>query len=306
MHITVIIPIYNAAKFLDKCIQSALNQKQTSEILLIDDRSTDGSWEICEMWMKKDDRVRIFKNDGIKGAGAARNIGLRNATCEYIAFLDADDYYLEGRFDETERLFNQNLEIDGTAESTLVSFVNEENSTVISGNFKFEELMGCKENNIEISPSMFLMHTNLLITGITLKRLAIKNYYFDADLKQTQDTDFMLSIIRHKRIFSGIYNKPVVAYYFHENNTTKNFYEAAYYRHQFYRKHLRLYLMGYYPISLFPYFFTRYVEYTYLTIIPKPVVSKRITKMIYMPIFIYYLFSKNVLQFDKNQTILQI
>jgi len=111
MKVSVIIPVYNAAPFLDKSIQSALDQRQTGEVILIDDRSTDRSWEKCEAWVKKDKRVKLFKNEGIKGAGAARNVGLRNATCEYIAFLDADDYYLEERFHQDQLLFEEHQDL---------------------------------------------------------------------------------------------------------------------------------------------------------------------------------------------------
>lgn len=294
MQVSVIIPVYNAAPFLDKCIQSALNQRQTGEIILIDDRSTDGSWESCQAWKKKESKIKIFRNEGVKGAGAARNIGLRNATCEYIAFLDADDYYLDGRFDEAQRLFNKKVDIDGVAESTLVRFENENNSKVISGNFKIDELLGCQQNNIEISPTVFLKHSNLLITAITLKGLSVKNYCFDTMLKQTQDTDFILSIIRSKRIVSGIYYKPVAVYYFHESNTTKKFYDAAYYRHLFFRKHFRLCLRGCYSLCLCFYFLLRYIEYSYQSFNKKIIFSKKIDKFINIPYYLYLLYAKPI------------
>lgn len=306
MQVSVIIPVYNAAKFIDKCVQSVLDQRQTSEVLLIDDRSTDGSWEICEMWMKKDTRVRIFKNNGIKGAGAARNVGIRNAKCEYIAFLDADDYYLEERFDETEKILLTVSNPDGVVESAIVKCDNLRNSSVISGKFHNDEILGCNLSFKKLNVIDLLQNSTFLIQACTIKSDVLqKTMMFDESLKQTQDTDFLIRLIRNFNIFSGN-NSPVVAYYFHENNTTKNFSEAAYYRHLFYRKHLRLCLKGYYPISLILYFFTRYIEYSYLVIITKPVISKKITKMIFMPIFIYYLFSRNVLLFDKNQTTHQI
>ncbi len=112
MQVSVIIPIYNAAPFLDISIKSALNQVQTSEVLLIDDRSTDGSWQICEEWARKDKRVRLFKNEGLKGAGAARNVGILKAKFAYIAFLDGDDFYLENRFLLDQEIFANHPIID--------------------------------------------------------------------------------------------------------------------------------------------------------------------------------------------------
>ncbi len=307
MKVSVIIPVYNAATFLDKSIQSALDQAQTAEVIVIDDRSTDGSWEKCVEWVEKDSRVKLYKNEGTKGAGAARNVGLRNARYEYIAFLDADDYYLDGRFDETEKLFHKMPEIDGVAESAIVAFNHSKDSKVISGSFSKEELLGYKINNKKITPLIYLKESNLLITGLTIKKQVINNtLQFDKTLKQTQDTDFMIFLFQNYNIYSGNYNNPIVVYHFHENNTTKNFYEAAYYRYLFYRKHLRLCLKCYYPADLVFYFFKRYIEYTYVIKSPNVIISKKITKVILMPVFIYNILSKSVIPFDKDQTIHQI
>lgn len=90
--ISVIIPIYNVEKYLDRCIESVVKQAFRSiEIILVNDGSTDSSGEICEQWMKKDERViYIYKKNG--GLASARNAGLKAAHGNYIAFVDSDDY----------------------------------------------------------------------------------------------------------------------------------------------------------------------------------------------------------------------
>ena len=92
--ISIIVPIYNTEKYLDRCIQSILTQTYTDfELLLIDDGSTDSSGVICDRYVELDSRVRAFhKKNG--GASSARNIGLDNARGEFIGFVDADDYVL--------------------------------------------------------------------------------------------------------------------------------------------------------------------------------------------------------------------
>ena len=89
--ISIIIPVYNAAKFLHKCINSILAQTfQDFEILLINDGSTDESGAICDRYTLTDNRIRVFhKENG--GVSSARNIGLRNACGEWIYFVDSDD-----------------------------------------------------------------------------------------------------------------------------------------------------------------------------------------------------------------------
>lgn len=90
--ISIIVPVYNTEKYLDKCIQSVLAQTYTNwELLLIDDGSTDSSGIICDKYAAEDNRIRVFhKENG--GVSSARNLGLDNAKGEWISFVDADDW----------------------------------------------------------------------------------------------------------------------------------------------------------------------------------------------------------------------
>lgn len=90
--ISVIIPVYNVEKYLTRCLDSVLAQTYTNlEILLIDDGSTDASGKICDKYARQDKRVRVFhKPNG--GVSSARNMGLDNASGDYIGFVDSDDY----------------------------------------------------------------------------------------------------------------------------------------------------------------------------------------------------------------------
>lgn len=94
--ISVIVPIYNAEKYLHRCIKRILAQDYTDyELLLIDDGSTDNSGTICDEYAIKDNRIRVFhKENG--GVSSARNWGLDKAIGEYIMFVDSDDYMLPG------------------------------------------------------------------------------------------------------------------------------------------------------------------------------------------------------------------
>ena len=94
MHIkiSIIIPIHNVEKYLKRCLDSVEKQIYTNlEIILINDGSTDNSLEIAEEYAKKDSRIKIY-SEANHGLSAARNLGLKQVTGEYITFIDSDDY----------------------------------------------------------------------------------------------------------------------------------------------------------------------------------------------------------------------
>lgn len=90
--ISVVVPIYNVEKYIEKCIDSIINQTYTNlEIILVDDGSPDKCGKICDEYAKRDKRIKVIhKENG--GVSSARNIGLDNLNGEYVTFIDADDY----------------------------------------------------------------------------------------------------------------------------------------------------------------------------------------------------------------------
>ena len=90
--VSVVVPIYNVEKFLDKCINSIVNQTYKNlEIILVDDGSPDNCPEMCDNWAEKDSRIKVVHKVNA-GLGMARNTGMENATGKYIFFFDSDDY----------------------------------------------------------------------------------------------------------------------------------------------------------------------------------------------------------------------
>lgn len=90
--ISVIIPVYNVEKYLNKCITSVVEQTYKNlEIIIVDDGSTDQSPEICDEWKKRDSRIQVVHSSN-GGAGKARNTALDMATGDYVTFVDSDDY----------------------------------------------------------------------------------------------------------------------------------------------------------------------------------------------------------------------
>ena len=90
--ITVVVPIYKVERYLDRCLNSVVNQTYSNlEIILVDDGSPDRCPIICEEWARKDSRIKVVHKQNA-GLGMARNTGIENATGKYICFFDSDDY----------------------------------------------------------------------------------------------------------------------------------------------------------------------------------------------------------------------
>ena len=120
--ISVIVPIYNVEKYLEKCINSIVFQTYKNiEILLIDDGSTDKSSYICEEWKKRDSRINVVhKANG--GLSDARNCGLNIASGEYVCFIDSDDY-IEN--DYIEKLYKILIENKLRVSQCGINYINE-------------------------------------------------------------------------------------------------------------------------------------------------------------------------------------
>lgn len=103
--VSIIIPFYNVELYIEKCIQSAINQTfKDIEIICVDDFSKDNSLKIVEKYAKLDDRIKIIRHKENKRQGAARNTGLNVAKGQYVMFLDSDDWLEE---DAIEYAYNQ-------------------------------------------------------------------------------------------------------------------------------------------------------------------------------------------------------
>ena len=134
MKFSLIIPVYNVKEYLETCVQSVLNQRETDlEILLVDDGSTDGVCPgLCDkLGAEHPDLIRVVHQPN-GGLGAARNTGIQTAQGDYLAFLDSDDTLLPGFFEDMRCILDtyhcdivdfgmRSVSPDGTVLSTLVS-----------------------------------------------------------------------------------------------------------------------------------------------------------------------------------------
>ena len=120
--ISVIVPVYNVAPYLDECLLSIVNQSYTDlEIILVDDGSTDGSERKCDEWSIKDSRVKVIHQDN-SGLSAARNVGIDCAQGDYIVFVDSDDYVTT---DEIKTLYEYAIRYDADLTIGCARWVSE-------------------------------------------------------------------------------------------------------------------------------------------------------------------------------------
>jgi hypothetical protein len=124
--VAVIIPVYNAARWVQRAVESALALPEVEEVILVEDGSPDDALEVCEE-LSQLDRVRLLRHaDGRNhGAGASRNLGARNASSPFIAFLDADDWYLANRFSRDKEILLADSRVDGVYNAIARSFESE-------------------------------------------------------------------------------------------------------------------------------------------------------------------------------------
>ncbi|MBP5406292.1 glycosyltransferase [bacterium] len=111
--ISVVMPVYNREQYLKESIESILNQTFTDfEFIIVDDQSTDSSWQIIQEYADKDSRIAAVKNNEIKGCWAARNFGWDLAQGKYMAIMDSDDIALPERLQKEFDFMEQHPEID--------------------------------------------------------------------------------------------------------------------------------------------------------------------------------------------------
>ena len=106
--ISIVIPVYNIEQYLDRCVESVLQQTYRNlDVILVDDGSPDRCGELCDRWAEQDERVRVIhKENG--GLSDARNCGISQANGEYIAFVDSDDFIAADMMEKLHRALREN------------------------------------------------------------------------------------------------------------------------------------------------------------------------------------------------------
>lgn len=173
--VSVIIPIYNAEKYLGQCIQSVIDQTyKTIEIILVDDGSNDNSLEVCNNYLAKDSRIRVISKQN-EGEAATRNRGIEEAVGKFIVFVDNDDFI---SVDMIEKMITAIREKSSQCAICSFSYVNEvgERKHWAEPTLKFPACV----SGIEAC-RIFL--TSREIEGFAWNKMFEKNIYMKANAK---------------------------------------------------------------------------------------------------------------------------
>ena len=205
--ISIIVPIYNASKYLKKCLDSLVNQtKKELEFILINDGSTDDSESIIKSY--NDSRIKYFKRSN-HGIGKTRNFGISKSTGKYIMFLDSDDYLEENACEILyKKIEKEKLDV------VVCDFYRVVNDSKI-----IEKIASFKNTSLKDNPNL-LLNVNLAPWNKIYRSDLIKNnnIKFIEDLKYEDAPFVVLSLLKSKKI--GKVDKTLVYYTIHEKSET--------------------------------------------------------------------------------------
>ncbi len=219
--VSIIVPIYNTEKYLERCINSILDQSYKNiELILVDDGSSDSSLSMCESYAAKDDRVKVFHQSNA-GVSVARNKGLQNATGKYVAFVDSDD------------------ELTETAVECLVADAEKYNADVVSAvkcnvysNGKTENLY--EDGKLTVYKELEALNlclsrdrqTNSVCAKL-FKMTSLSGITFENGRNINEDGFFLFNCYA-KKVVLVQHNVCIYKYYIYENSSSRSAFSEKY------------------------------------------------------------------------------
>lgn len=210
--VSIIVPMYNVEKYIEKCINSILKQNYTNiEVLLVDDCATDSTGKIAEEIASRDNRCVYIKKEKNGGLAAARNTGIKNATGDYIVFIDSDDWISPNYVSKLIKSIKEN---DSDIAICDYSTVNETGEEKVANS-----LYPLNENSTNEEKVAYIR--NHAVTKMFKKDFFNKiGYMFPEELKRAEDMGTTIPLLT-KTEKIAIINEPLY-YYLQRNNSISN------------------------------------------------------------------------------------
>lgn len=211
--VSVIIPVYNAADTIERCVNSILQKKRNDvEVILVEDCSSDKSLTVCKMLEEKYNNIKCYSNSKNRGVSYTRNKGLRNANGKYIMFVDSDDWVDPEYLDVFMELTDENENLFG-----VCGYVNhDEKKNARTEIFAWDNFEGVKRQNLQsvlkqlYEERLLQQLWNKIFVADWIKKNEI---FFDESISIGEDLRFILEYIRKCNI-TDIYmiNRPLYHY----------------------------------------------------------------------------------------------
>ena len=210
--VSIILPTYNRAKYLDRAISSVLNQSYSDfELIIVDDASTDNTKEVVDMF--DDDRIRYIRNEKNLGGAGARNRGIKEAKGDFIAFQDSDDQWHPEKLKIQMEAFSKATPDVAVVYTAFIRKVGDKEFIIPPASVKK------REGNIYRE---LLLHVNFVgtPTAVVRKKALEKVGGFDERFPRLQDWDLFLRLAKHYK-FKFI-EKPLLTAYDIPGNISSN------------------------------------------------------------------------------------
>lgn len=215
MYLSVIIPVYNVEQYLSRCLNSLLAQTfDEFEILLINDGSTDSSREICDNYIAKDARIKVFhqKNSGVS---SARNFGLKQAQGGWIYFMDADDWLEPNAFSAFKKILSIHPQID----IYKFGFYKDLANRSISVCDKEQKIV---KNSMDMFLATEKNHYHAFVWNMIFRKQLADSLWFNEDIHWCEDHIFTLTLYT-KAKYMFIDNNMYYHYIIHERGTSLSY-----------------------------------------------------------------------------------
>ncbi len=212
--VSVVIPIYKAEKYLVQAVESVLKQTvKDIEVILIDDKSPDNSYEMIKKIASSDDRVKVYQNNVNSGVSYTRNFGVKVAQSDWIAFLDSDDYWEPTKLEKQlpVHLNDRNIVLSCTGTRFM-----KDNGEL------YEYIMPVKKN---IVFSELLKKNTISCSSVIARRDVMQNFKFAGD-KMHEDYTAWLGIVKEYGSAYGV-NEPLLVYRLTNNSKSSGRIKSA-------------------------------------------------------------------------------
>ncbi len=216
INVSIIMPAYNAEKYIGEAIQSVIAQTYNDwELIIVDDGSTDNTRDVIKSYTNQDSRIRYYYQVNGK-QGRARNLGLSKAVGKFVGFLDADDLWIQDKLKRQVEILNENKSLTLICTTGLVL---QDSGELNSGTW---QTFGGAILSSETALPLFLKYNYILNSSVIINRtLVAEELFFETDsaVQNAEDYDLWLRLLEMGSAFYFL-NVPLTIYRVHLNQST--------------------------------------------------------------------------------------